>query len=72
MIADSIPRIAGQDKRMKIVDAGSKISLEELKEMANATFGDLVKAVVDIKRATVDNPEVREIIGQIVADLVNR
>jgi hypothetical protein len=57
---------------MKIVDAGSKISLEELKEMANATFGDLVKAVVDIKRATVDNPELREIIGQIVADLVNR
>lgn len=36
---------------MKIVSNSSKISIEELNEMARATFGDLVKAVVDVKRA---------------------
>ncbi|MBN1566513.1 MAG: hypothetical protein JXA73_01605 [Acidobacteria bacterium] len=36
---------------MKIISNGSKTSIDELKEMAKATFGDLVKAVVDVKRA---------------------
>ena len=115
---------------MKIVQNSRKISIEELKEMAKATFGDLVKAVVDINQAimvvdaelhadeealliengsaqgdlwginlypeldgsdfiefdsminlrpsqgnrsrSVDNPEVREIIRKMVADLVSR
>ena len=115
---------------MKIVKNRNGISIEELKEMAKATFGDLVKAVVDIKRSimvidaelhadeealliengsaqgdlwginlypeldsfdfiefdsminlrpsqgnrsrSVENPEIREIIETIVADLVSR
>ena len=36
---------------MKIVDGNSRIQLDELKEMAKAMFGDLVKAVVDVKLA---------------------
>lgn len=36
---------------MKIISSGRKTSIRELKEIAEATFGDLVKAVVDIKRA---------------------
>ena len=34
---------------MKIIEAGSRITREELKEMAEQLFGDLVKAVVDIR-----------------------
>jgi hypothetical protein len=34
--------------KMKIVD--TSISLEELKKMAEAMFGEMVKAVVDVKR----------------------
>jgi len=33
---------------MKVIEAGSKITREELKELAEQMFGDLVKAVVDI------------------------
>ncbi len=33
---------------MKVIE--DKISLEELKEMARKTFGDLVKAVVDVEK----------------------
>ena len=33
---------------MKIVN--DKISIEELKKLANETFGDLVKAVVDVEK----------------------
>ncbi len=33
---------------MKIVD--KKLAMSELKQMADATFGDMVKAVVDIDR----------------------
>jgi hypothetical protein len=36
---------------MRIVDSKNRIGLDELMEMAKATFGDLVKAVVDIKLA---------------------
>jgi hypothetical protein len=36
---------------MRIVDSKSRIGIDELKEMAKATFGDLVKAVVDVKLA---------------------
>jgi hypothetical protein len=36
---------------MRVVDSRSRIALDELKEMAKATFGDLVKAVVDVKLA---------------------
>lgn len=35
---------------MKIIDAENKITLEELKEMAQKMFGNLVKAVVDVER----------------------
>lgn len=35
---------------MKIVDKKNKISLEDLNKMADNMFGDLVKAVVDIKK----------------------
>jgi len=35
---------------MRIVDKNSKISRAELKKMAEKMFGDLVKAVVDIKK----------------------
>ena len=34
---------------MRIVDSGNRISIDELNDMAKAMFGDLVKAVVDIK-----------------------
>jgi len=36
---------------LKIVDSRSRIGIDELKEMAKATFGDLVKAVVDVNLA---------------------
>ncbi len=35
---------------MKIVDQKNKISREELKKMSEKMFGELVKAVVDIKK----------------------
>ncbi len=35
---------------MQVVDAAKRISLDELRAMASATFGDLVKAVVDVRR----------------------
>jgi len=35
---------------MRVVDAEKVISLDDLKAMAAARFGDLVKAVVDIRR----------------------
>ncbi len=35
---------------MKLIQSGATISLDELRIMAEATFGDLVKAVVDIAR----------------------
>ncbi len=35
---------------MRIVDRNSRIMLHELSKMAEAMFGDLVKAVVDIAR----------------------
>lgn len=35
---------------MKIIDKKNKISLEELKKMARETFGEMVKAVVDVKK----------------------
>ena len=35
---------------MRIVDKSSRIKLDELSKMAEEMFGDLVKAVVDIKR----------------------
>jgi hypothetical protein len=36
---------------MRIVDSGNRVSLDELNKMAKAMFGDLVKAVVDVKLA---------------------
>ncbi len=35
---------------MKTIDINNKISIEELKEMSENRFGDLVKAVVDIEK----------------------
>jgi hypothetical protein len=35
---------------MRIVDRENRISLDELQKMAEAMFGDLVKAVVDVAR----------------------
>jgi hypothetical protein len=35
---------------MRIADSQNQIHLDELKEMAAAMFGDMVKAVVDIER----------------------
>ena len=35
---------------MKLVEKNNKINLNELKKMAGDSFGDLVKAVVDIKK----------------------
>jgi len=35
---------------MRLVDPANRITREELKQMASAMFGDLVKAVVDIRR----------------------
>jgi hypothetical protein len=35
---------------MRIIDSGNKIHLEELRDMAEAMFGDMIKAVVDIGR----------------------
>ena len=35
---------------MRLVDPENQTSLDELKRMAAATFGDLVKAVVDVKQ----------------------
>lgn len=35
---------------MKLIQSGATISLDELRIMAEATFGDLVKAVVDVAR----------------------
>jgi hypothetical protein len=36
---------------MRIVDGKNRVSLRELHEMAMNTFGDMVKAVVDVKLA---------------------
>jgi len=36
---------------MRIIDDKNKVSLSELQKMATDTFGDLVKAVVDVKLA---------------------
>jgi len=36
---------------MRIVDSKSRVSLRELHEMAMNTFGDMVKAVVDVNLA---------------------
>lgn len=36
---------------MRIVNSRSRVSLDELDKMAKAMFGDLVKAVVDVKLA---------------------
>lgn len=36
--------------KMRIVDEKNKITLKELKKMAFLTFGQLIKAVVDIER----------------------
>jgi hypothetical protein len=36
---------------MRIVESKSRASLHELNEMATNTFGDMVKAVVDVKLA---------------------
>jgi hypothetical protein len=38
---------------MLVVDADRRIRLAELSEMAEAMFGDLVKAVVDINKKTI-------------------
>lgn len=38
-------------KKMRIVDKRNKIGLHELQRMAEASFGDLVKAVVDIRQS---------------------
>lgn len=35
---------------MRVVDSDHKVTMEELKEMAEAMFVDLVKAVVDIRQ----------------------
>lgn len=35
---------------MRVVDRESRLGLAELQEMAASMFGDLVKAVVDVKR----------------------
>lgn len=35
---------------MRVVDADRRIALAELREMAARTFGDLVKAVVDVEK----------------------
>jgi hypothetical protein len=35
---------------MRIVDKADKIDLQELKTMAAEMFGDMVKAVVDVRR----------------------
>lgn len=35
---------------MRMVDNNNRIKLDELSKMAEATFGDLVKAVVDVAR----------------------
>jgi hypothetical protein len=35
---------------MRIVNSDSRIKLDELTKMAEGTFGDLVKAVVDVER----------------------
>jgi hypothetical protein len=36
---------------MRIVNSRSRVSLDELNKMAKAMFGDMVKAVVDVKLA---------------------
>jgi hypothetical protein len=36
--------------RMRTVDSNNRIKLDELSKMADAMFGDLVKAVVDVAR----------------------
>jgi hypothetical protein len=35
---------------MKLIEQDASISLDELREMAETGFGDLVKAVVDVRR----------------------
>jgi hypothetical protein len=35
---------------MRLVDPGNRVTVNELDEMAAAMFGDLVKAVVDLRR----------------------
>jgi hypothetical protein len=37
---------------MKIVDSRNRVRIDELHEMARATFGDLVKAVIDVRLST--------------------
>ena len=37
---------------MRLVDRDNPITLDELKVMAGAMFGDLVKAVVDVRQGT--------------------
>lgn len=38
---------------MKILKSGEKISIEELKKMAEEMFGDLVKAVIDVEKGII-------------------
>lgn len=47
---------------MKIIDEKNQISIPELEEMAKKMFGNLVKAVVDVKR------EIMAIDGELHAD----
>ncbi len=35
---------------MKVIDVGQKITKDELRKMAERTFGDMVKAVVDVRK----------------------
>ena len=47
---------------MKVIEIEHKITRDELKEMAARMFGDLVKAVVDVrKRIMAVDPELRSI-----------
>jgi hypothetical protein len=38
---------------MKLINSSQRISLSELKEMAENGFGDLVKAVVDVSERVI-------------------
>ena len=57
---------------MKIIK--DQISINELKNLAKMKFGDLVKAVVDVKKEVmaVDDPKVRDKIIAIVNQLIKR
>ncbi|MCX7727803.1 MAG: DUF5674 family protein [Chitinispirillaceae bacterium] len=48
---------------MKIVDITHKISLDELKKLAEQTFYDLVKATVDIQK------EIMVVGGELHSDI---